>query len=121
MQPRRFALPLLVLGSLALSASRTGMRVPADLMNGQVVVPLSDLQADGTRRIRLRALFHRITASATTPQEKVEAFVSYIQDHVFHPIETPQDTDGTAIYDPIWIIDHQIGLRPDESRAGGRL
>jgi hypothetical protein len=83
--------------------------IPVAALVDPIVVPNSELNTSAPRRERLRSLFQRITASAITDQQKVEAFVFYIQDQIYHPFSTPVDENGTAIYDPLWILDHRVG------------
>jgi hypothetical protein len=82
--------------------------VPPSDMTKQIVVSDGELATNVDRRQLLRNLFKEVTKSAQTDQERVIAFVNYLQDYIFHPSYAPVDSDGTAVYDPVWMLQHRI-------------
>ena len=92
----------------------------------QVVVADRELIPDFDRRKLLERLFRSVTNSARSDEERVKAFVYFLQDYFFHPEYAPQDAQGQAVYDPAWLLTHRIGqcgqvnrLLVDSLIAGG--
>jgi hypothetical protein len=57
----------------------------------------------------LRKVARSVTANAATDEQRVVLWVQYVQDRVFHSVFPPIDEDGTAIYDPVWVLKNRIG------------
>lgn len=74
---------------------------------GQIVVSAAELETPSRRAI-LKDLFER-QAGTGADQERVERFVAFLQAEIFHPINPPIDEDGTAVYDPVWILNNRLG------------
>ena len=60
------------------------------------------------RRAFLQTLVNRIAAGATTDQERVERWTEWLQNHMAHSVKPPLDTDGQAVYDPIWLLRSRV-------------
>lgn len=75
----------------------------------QVVVDPAELTPNGSWDDRLRQLFQRVAVPASTPDEIVTRLVDYLRTAIYHPLYAPIDENGTAVYDPIWVLSNRLG------------
>jgi hypothetical protein len=73
------------------------------------VVSHDELKTTVDRRAFLRELVERVVASATSDQGRVELWTRWLPDHMAHPPRPPLDTQGQAVYDPLWLLRTRVG------------
>ena len=73
------------------------------------VVSHDELKTTVDRRTFLRGLVQRVVAGATSDQGRVELWTRWVQDHMAHPPRPPLDTQGQAVYDPLWLLRTRVG------------
>ena len=72
------------------------------------IVSDEELKPALDRRAFLQDLVTRVAAGATTDQERVERWTEWLQNHMAHSVKPPLDTEGQAVYDPIWLLRNRV-------------
>ena len=96
------------LEALLLSAPPIQDILSAELLLKVHVVRDADLATPLDRREFLKRLVGRITRGSKTPQELVEKWTTWLQNHMVHSVKPPLDTEGQAVYDPIWLLKNRV-------------
>ena len=65
---------------------------------------LRELEPSIDRTAYLSHLFREVTRDETTTRARALKWVSFLQQRLFHAPAAPVDDQGTAVFDPIWLL-----------------
>lgn len=82
--------------------------LPIEAFTDRKILPYSAIDTSFDRRELLRILFIKVTSGAISDQDKIEAWITYLQNRIAHPLASPLLTDGTLVMDPYWILKNRI-------------
>jgi hypothetical protein len=102
-QPRDFGL-----ASTLVDHRHAATVLPASAYTARISIRTELTSPEIDRRKLLESLFSLVTSGSSTVQEKVEAWVRYIQDRFVHPKFAPTHDNGQAIYDPYWLLVNRV-------------
>lgn len=83
--------------------------LPLNLLRKQTIVPVSDFETPLNRTKFLKYVFAIVTAGYKTDEDKIAAWVHYLEDRTAGPLYTPIMSNGQMISDPYWILKHRLG------------
>jgi hypothetical protein len=94
--------------------------------HSQTIVPSSELATTCDQHALLAELFGKVTRNATTETQKVEMWVTYLQNVTYYSCYPPLDAEGIMVTSPLWLLKNrnmQCGqiarLAVDGFNAGG--